>query len=61
MIPKVGKTFPKWITQILSFSMAPIQDNKYVWKNLGLKMEDCVVQINVTIKEYSELMQEGDS
>jgi hypothetical protein len=38
--------------------MAPIQENEHVWKRLGLKMKDYVVQVNVTTKGYSELMRE---
>jgi hypothetical protein len=53
-----GKTFPYYITQLSSFSMAPIRFNRNAWRKLGLKMEDYVVPINVTTKGYSELMHE---
>ena len=53
-----NKRFPVWITQISSFSMAPINFNRRVWERMGLNMDDYVVQTNVTTRRYSDLMDE---
>ena len=53
-----GKTFPRFITQVSSFSMKPIESNKFVWDRLGLQMEDYVVEEHVTTKRYSDLMRD---
>jgi hypothetical protein len=55
---KSGKIFPEWTTQISSFSWETMRRHEGAWINLGLKMEDYVVQVNVTTKGYSDLMQE---
>jgi len=52
-----GKTFPIWITQLSSFSMAPIRSNERQWKNRGLNMDDYIVPLNVTAQPYSQLVQ----
>eukprot|EP00980_Cylindrotheca_fusiformis_P027792 scaffold22560_cov135-Cylindrotheca_fusiformis.AAC.3 len=53
-----NKTFPYWITQISSFSMAPINHNRRIWARMGLKMNDYVVATKVPTKKYSDLVKE---
>jgi hypothetical protein len=54
------KTFPSWVTQISSFSLATIlkPQHKSAWTELGLKIEDYVIQNKVTSRRYSDLLQD---
>mmetsp|Transcript_29204 Transcript_29204/g.33630 ORF Transcript_29204/g.33630 Transcript_29204/m.33630 type:complete len:185 (+) Transcript_29204:511-1065(+) len=52
-----NKTLPVFITQVSSFSMAPLNFNRRVFSKIGLRMEDYVVKSSVTIYPYSELME----
>lgn len=51
-----GKTFPHWVTQISGLTMGPLLFNKGLFERKGLKLEDYVVDSNVTVYPYSELM-----
>jgi FkbM family methyltransferase len=53
-----GKRFPVWITQVSSFSRAPLTFNEVVWKRLGLEINDYIVETDVTTTRYSELMKQ---
>ena len=53
-----GKTLPKWITQVSSFTKDPILHNRRVFKKNGLNVHDYIVEKNVTVKRYSDLMKE---
>jgi hypothetical protein len=53
-----GKTFPFWITQVSSFSKSPLIHNRAVFSKLGLRLEDYMVEMNVTTKSFSKLMQD---
>jgi hypothetical protein len=51
-------TFPYWVTQISSFNLGNIEANRKEWTKRGLKMEEYVIQSNVTTKRYSDLMKD---
>lgn len=52
------QVFPHWITQISSLTIDPIKYNEGQWKRRGLKLEDYLVQTNVTVARYSDLVQD---
>jgi hypothetical protein len=49
-----GKTLPSYITQVSSFSKAPILFNRRVFNKIGLNVHDYIVETNVTAKRYSD-------
>jgi hypothetical protein len=53
-----GKTLPPWITQVSSFTKDPIMFNRGVFRRNGLTVLDYIVETNVTVKRYSDLMKE---
>jgi len=54
-----GKRFPHWITQVSSFSKAPILFNGGKFKKLGLDVNDYIVETNVKTMSYSGVMKKA--
>jgi len=54
-----GKTLPKYITQVSSFSKKPIMHNQGQFRKIGLNVHDYIVETHVDTKTYSNLMKEA--
>lgn len=53
-----GKKLPSFITQVSGFTMAPLDFNRGVFRRQGLNMSDYIVESQVSMLHYSELMKE---
>ena len=53
-----GKSLPPWISQISSFDMKTFMKHRGFFREVGLRIADYMVEVNVTTKSYSHLMQD---
>ena len=54
-----NKTLPTYITQVSSFSKAPILFNRRQFSKIGLNVNDYIVETKVQTKQFSILMSEA--